>query len=289
MKIQMKKIFLAAFCVALVFSLVACKEKVLSYEVFTVGSSLSASGTEYKVEKDIHEVAKKTDSSRPQTASLTINGKTITGTYSHSEKRFPDNFYQHIYYGKSTTNKMCFDDSGKLVKLIWPEMAKEYDTETTKELTEEECLAIAKDFILNMFSDKVNLDEYTVNSVEGTSQEYKFEFKKYITGFATADKTRITVLKDGTVYLYNSTMFDKISANDMPTLDQDKLVQVAEKKLDSIYQDTKGKHDTVIYGKPEFYLTLLEDGNPVLYCTVSVRFEDGKGGSFSEMVSMIIT
>ena len=84
-------------------------------------------------------------------------------------------------------------------------------------------------------------------------------------------------------------MFGKFSVNDMPKIDQDKLTQTIEKKLDTIYQDAKGKYAAVNYGEPKVYITLLEDETPAVYCTVSVRFEDGKGGSFSEMVSLIIT
>ena len=261
----------------------------LNYEALVVGSSLSASGVEYTVEKDIYNLDKKTDSSLPQTATLTLNGKTITGTYSHSEKQFPNTFYRHVYYGETKGRKFFLDDSGQLLRFIWGDITVGLETENYEALTEEACMAIAKDFILNNVSDKINLDEYTVDIQDEGTHTYRFVFKKYINGFATMDEATVAVVKTGEVFSFSSTMFGRISAADMPKLDQDKITQTIEKKLDTIYQDVRGKYAAVKYEEPELSLILLDDGTPAIYCAVSVRFEDGKGGSIGELVSMIIT
>ena len=262
----------------------------LSYEAFLVGgSSFSASGASYQVEKNIRKLQEKTDSSRPQTVTLTINGKTITGTYSHSEKQFPNTFYRHIYYGRNKGHKFLLDDSGQLLRFTWHDMTSEFKVENKKELTEEACMAIAKEFILNNVSDKINLDAYTIRKSDGLTQGYAFEFKKYINGFATMDEARVGVLKSGEVYSYSSTMFGKISADDMPKLDQGKLTKTIENKLDTIYQDTRDNYAAIKYKEPELSLMLLDDGTPAIYCAVGVHFEDGRGGHISDMVSMIIT
>ena len=258
----------------------------LNYEAFVVGSSLSASGVSYQTEMDIHKL-EKTDSSIPQTVTLTIDGKTVTGTYSHSEKVFPNNFYRHIYYGETKIHKFYLDDSGRLLSFRWGPRS-EFETENKKELTEEACLAIAKEFILNNVSDKINLDEYTYK-VRKSDGLYTFVFEKYINSFATMDSAEVDVLKSGEVFSFFSTMFGKISAADMPKLDQDKITQTIEKKLDTIYQDVRGKYAAVKYEEPELSLILLDNGTPAIYCAVGVRFEDGKGGSIGELVSMIIT
>ena len=261
----------------------------LNYEAFVVGSSLSASGISYQEEKNVYKLEEKTDSSLPQTATLTINGFTLEGTYTHSEKIFPHIFYKHIYHSADGLYEFSLDDSGQLLTLFIFTNSGKIDANITKELTEEACLEIAKDFILNTVSAKVDLDEYTISKVKESNDRYTFEFKKYINGFATMDETRVGVLKNGSVYSYNATMFGRISADDMPKLNQEKITQTIEKKLDTIYQDVRGKYAAVKYEDPELCFALLDDGTPAVYCEVSVRFEDGKGGSFGEMVSMIIT
>lgn len=261
----------------------------LSYEAFVVGgSSFSASGASYQVEKNIRKLQEKTDSSRPQTVTLTINGQTITGTYSHSEKKFPDNFYRHIYYGENKGHDFYLDDSGQLLWL-WDNMVLESKAENKEELTEEACMAIAKEFILNNVSDKIDLDAYTIRKSDGLTQGYTFVFKKYINGFATMDEAWIGVLKSGEVYSYSSTMFGKISADDMPKLDQGKLTKTIENKLDTIYQDTRDNYAAIKYKDPELSLMLLDDGTPAIYCAVGVHFEDDRGGYISDLVSMVIT
>lgn len=260
-----------------------------NYEAFVVESSLSASGVSYQVEKDIHTAKEKTDSSVPQTVTLTISGYSLEGTYSHSQMNFPNNYYKHIYYGRDSNHELRLDDSGQISFFIWPDLRTELRKKGEKELTEEECLKIAKDFILNTVSAKVNLDEYVVKQTEEQADNYRFVFTKYINGFATKDEARVRVSKNGYVYSYSSAMFGRISAADMPKLDQDKLTKTIEKKLDTIYQDVRGKYAAVKYEEPELSFTLLDDGTPAIYCAVTVRFEDGKGGSFGEMVSMIIT
>lgn len=261
----------------------------LNYEAFVVGSSLSASGVSYQVEKDIYTAKEKTDPTAPPTVTLTISGYTLEGTYSHSQMNFPNNYYKHIYYGRNSTHEFRLDDSGQISFFLWPDLRTEIGKKGEKEHTEEECLKIAKDFILNTVSAKVNLDEYVVKQTEEQADNYRFVFTKHINGFATKDEARVRVSKNGYVYSYSSAMFGRISAADMPKLDQEKITQTIEKKLDTIYQDAKDNFAAVKYEEPELSFTLLDDGTPAVYCEVSVRFEDGKGGSFGELVSMIIT
>ena len=262
----------------------------LSYEVFVVGSSLSASGVSYQTEMSINSYEEKTDPSVPQTVTLTIDGKTVTGTYSHSEKQFPMNYYEHIYYGSGKGHKFYLDDSGQLLEYLWGDITVGMETENKEELTEEACLAIAKEFILNNVSDKINLDAYTVRKADdGRTNMYTFKFRKYINGFSTMDNASVTILNTGEVFSFYSCMFGKISADDMPELDREEITQAIGKKLDTIYQDVKGKYAAVKYEEPILSLTLLDDGTPALNGSVGIRFEDGKGGSTSDAVKLVIT
>lgn len=261
-----------------------------NYEVFVVGSSLSASGVSYQIERKINNLEVKTDPSVPQTVTLTIDGKTVTGTYSHSEKQFPMNYYKHIYYGSGKGHKFYLDDSGQLLCYIWGDITVGMEAENKEELTEEACLAIAKGFILNNVSDKINLDAYTVRKVDdGRTKTYTFKFRKYINGFSTMDNASVTVVKTGEVFSFFSCMFGRISASDMPELNQEEITQAIEKKLDSIYQEARGKCDAVKYGKPALSLTLLDDGTPALNGSVGIRFEYGNGGSTGDAIKLIIT
>ena len=284
-----KNTFPLILSLALVFTLSACSDDTFSYTAFLVDHSDSAAGVDYQVEMDVAEAEKKNDSSAPKTVTLNISGCALEGTYSHSEMGPFSNYYEHIYYGRSKTHELRLDDSGQINFFIWPDLKNELKTKSEKVLTEEECLAIAKDFILNTVSAKVNLDEYTIEKIEKQKDTYHFVFTKYINGFATADEARVRVLKNGYVYSYSSTMFGRISADDVPKLDQEKVVRTIEKKLDSIYQDVKSKYDSVNYEEPEFYVAILKDGKPAIYCVVTVRFKQSSGLSHGEAVSMIIT
>jgi hypothetical protein len=203
--------------------------------------------------------------------------------------RFPDNFYRHIYYGETKISSFHLDDSGRLLYFVWKDVIFD-GREGSAIHTEEECLAIAKDFLLNNISSQIDFADYTIETItHGNSDGYDFVLRKYLNDCATTEQMTVCVRKNGSFFSYSSFMFGKFSADDMPKIDQDKLVQVVEKKLDTIYQDAKGKYAAVNYGEPKIYITLLEDETPAVYCTVSVCFEDGQGGSFSELTSLLIT
>lgn len=301
MKNITKLVICTAFLAILTFSLAACESKkttetepttnneaVFNYEAFVIGHSDSASGTTYQIEKNIKETKEKIDTTAPKTATLTIDGYTIEGTYSHSEMRFPDNFYRHVYYGEKKTHTFHLDDSGQLLLLTWPDMQATF-SESEKVCTEEECLDIAKNFVLNNISSKINFADYTVMTNEVPYVDvYVFAFRKNISDCDTTDQVIVEIHKSGSLYGYSSFMFDRIPS-DTAKFDSGKATQTVKEKLNSIYQDVKGKHDAVNYEEPEFYITILEDGKPAIYCVVTVRFENGKGGSISDLVSMIIT
>ena len=282
-----KNTILTTLSLVLVLALSACSSNTLSYDTFVIDLSDSAAGAGYQVEKELCKTEKQVDLTVPQTATLTINDKTIIGTYSHSEKTFPDTFYTHLYQEEDTSCEFALDDSGKITWLSMP--TKDLKTENAKELTKEACLTIAKDFILNTISANVNLDEYTVNEVAGSSDSYSFEFRKYINDYATVDKASVHVLKNGTIWLYKSTMFGRISADSTPKLNQSKIIRAVEKKLDTIYRDAKESGASAAYEKAEYYFTLLEDGKPAVYCDATIRLRYVGGMSCGEMVRLIIT
>ena len=103
------------------------------------------------------------------------------------------------------------------------------------------------------------------------------------------DNASVTILNTGEVFSFYSCMFGKISADDMPELDREKITQAVEKKLDAIYQDVRGNYAAVKYEKPIFSLTLLDDGTPVLYGGVGIQFEDRKGGHTSDALKFVVT
>ena len=260
-----------------------------NYEAFVIGHSDSASGTTYQIENNIKETKEKTDTTVPQTVTLTINGYTVKGTYSHSEMRFPDNFYRHIYYGETRTSSFHLDDSGQLLYIVWKDITID-GREDTAVYTEEECLAIAKDFLLNNVSSRIDFADYTIKTIAYDNPDiYEFVLRKYISDCATTEEATISIRKNGAFFAYSSFMLGKFSADDMPKLDREKIIQTAEKKLDAVYANTKRNFASVVYEEPECYFTLLEDGKAAAFCTIAVRFEDGNGGSFGEIVSLLIT
>ena len=257
-----------------------------AYEVSVVDASDSAAGIAYQIESDVKRTKEKVDDSVPKTASLTINGQKIEGTYSHSEMVFPNNFYRHIYLAKDGKVEFFLDNSGRLLCFSGAEFFIENVGEN--ERTEEECLTIAKEFIQDYFAKDLDLSKYTMEKTRVSATDYRFLFIRDVDGWKTSEQILIVINKDGSVQTFSTYMLDQISV-DYVAFDKEKTLAVMNEKLDEIYAEAKTQWFAINYEDPNFVFTLLEGGKPAVYCTVTIRFETESGGSFGEMVSMIIT
>ena len=98
MKCITKTIILVILLGLFASCLVACKEEGVEqaaikqdFEAYLASYSDSA-GSTHEIEINIWKRDKYVDSTAKQTISKTINGKVFQGTYSHSERIFPNNY-----------------------------------------------------------------------------------------------------------------------------------------------------------------------------------------------------
>lgn len=270
--------------------LAACKEESITqstvkqdFEAYIASCSDSNS-----VELAIWKQDKYVDNTAKQTITKTINGEPVQGVYSHTKIDLPNNYGRHTYICENG-KEMIIDDSGILQFYFWGKAAISAAKKET--YTEEECLAIAKNFIRTDVLGDINFDQYTVKTdVDDDSGLYEFSFRKYIKGYKTTEQAHIYVHKSGALYAFGSYMFGKISEEDFVEFDSEKVAQVIDKKINAIYQNVKGNNSVMTY-EPEIYFTLLDNGEPALFCVVIVKFATPAGGGFGEMserLSLII-
>ena len=262
-----------------------------NYEAFIVSCSDSIEGADHEIEMPIWQQGHYTDDTAKKVITKTINNETVQGEYLYTQKMLPNSFDRHFYRATSGSAIFFFlDDAGTLQYCTWDR--RNTDPERTATCTEEECLAIAKDFIRTDVLKDINFDQYTVEtSVDDDSGLYRFSFYKYIKGHKTTEEAHISVTKNGELYSFGSFMFGKISEEDFVEFDSEKVAQVIDKKLDAVYKNVRNGSGTVTYDKKKMFYTLLEDGEPALYCVVTVKFTLPAGnGSMvrEELLGLII-
>lgn len=253
-----------------------------NYEAFIV------SGCDHESELASWQQEKYEDDTAKQAITITINNESVQGEYLYSERMLPNNFARHFYRATSGSAIFFFlDEAGTLQYCTWDR--RNTDPERTATCTEEECLAIAKDFIRTDVLKDINFDQYTVEtSVDDDSGLYRFSFYKYIKGHKTTEEAYVTVTKSGELYSFGSFMFGKVSEESFVEFDSEKVAQVISNKINTVHKDVHNRNGTVTYKEPDIYYTLSQDGEPALYCVVIVEFSTPTENMLHERLSLII-
>ena len=208
-----------------------------------------------------------------QTATITIDGKKIQGTYKKTSKDY--DYYQaeeaHYYECEGKGEEFSIDSKGNLVSYSAPmkvhtpanstssnstdKLTFLVDTEplfTDDEiLTEAKCLEIAKNFIYKNVNASIDFDNYELIS-DSTRDTYHFRFTGHVRGYATTERINISIYKNGDFARFSSRNLGAFTS--VPWFNEAKATSAAIQKLDSFY---KGKHAT--YKDFFFEYTILED------------------------------
>ena len=250
---------------------------------YTLGATYSVIPGEY----DPGRIGDWQDPDAKQTATITIDGKKIQGTYKKTSKDY--DYYQaeeaHYYECEGKAEEFSIDSKGNLVSYSAP--MKVYtpanstssnstdkptilvDTEplfTDDEiLTEAECLEIAKNFIYKNVNASIDFDNYELIS-DSTRDTYHFRFTGHVRGYATTERINISIYKNGDFARFSSRNLGAFAS--APRINEANATAAATRKLDSFY---KGKHAT--YKDFLFEYTILEDGSFALICTPSVKID----------------
>jgi hypothetical protein len=233
----------------------------------------------WSVENQIYENASKEKEIR-------LNEETISGVYQYSDHQIPNNYPSHIYKD-SQGKRFATDPNGTPVFYFWGN--PQNNVVSSRICSEQQCLAIAQDFLSNF----VNVDEYEVTT-ETDSQEgiYEITFTKWLNGYPTTDHATVTVKSDGSLYSYSSFMLGRLPTTSTVKFDLELAKQSVYQKIDKIYDSVRGEYTSITCDEPIFEYTILENGATALFCVVDVQCKLPNGGDtpmyLSERVLLII-
>ena len=205
------------------------------------------------------------ESGAEETLAVSIDGDIRQGTFCYGVKVEPNNYVEY-YYRDSDGGSFAVDSDGNLVQCDW-------NTTNTQggELTSEECLEIAKDFLSRM----VDVGLYQIESeLDENRGEYAFVFTKYLGEYKTADCAKVYVTENGELSCFRATMLGRIPVDTAVPIDCEVAVSAAYEKLDALYCAVKDEYDGVEYELSPFVVTILDEGKTALLCYADVDCVD---------------
>ena len=217
-------------------------------------------------------------------ATIEINGDILCGQFNNFVNISPDNYTKYQYRCDDGT-RFATDAKGNLVSYYCEVLERKND----QNLTQSECLKIAKDFL----GDFVNPDMYqVVTTYDKHLGEYTFHFTKNIGGHTTADSAYITVLKSGEVISFNSFMMGKIPTDTHIEFDQDEVIASVRHRLTALYPNQSDNYDKVEFRIEPQVVTLLDNGEVAMLVEANVDkityISDGSSYSIPERLCFVI-
>lgn len=258
----MKKMIICLVIAQMLMSLCACSEA-NTYTVLEVGGYDNFSGANHMEDITLDNENYSKVLVIPQ-KTVKINGNDWKVEYCGSQKGY---LYKNDLDNYTRDEDGVFvdiginKDTGTVDSYMWVDQ-KYVESQTGAELTEEECLDIAKTYL----GDYVKTDEYEVVNVRYLEiPEYKaiydFEVVRVIDGIKTSDTAYIGVSVFGDVISHLFVSLGELADAEAPTEDEMEIIQNnVNAKLDAIYENVSSKYDISFE---------IED-------TVLVRLSDGK-------------
>ena len=215
-----------------------------------------------------------------QKVEVMVGGKRCSGTYQSTQYN-GYNYFPTYQYLDFDGNDFQIDDRGLLVSYFWGS-----SSEKTEELSQEECLQVAKDF----FDDIVDINQYTITiDQEDHPKRYVVTFTKYVDGLATTDSATVDVQCNGQLYSYFSFMLGRIPSDlSVKGINTEDIEAQVYRKMDQIYEEAKKGYSRVEYGKPEMRLTVLKDGNIGMVCWLDVDCINTSGWIIGERIVVVV-
>ena len=210
------------------------------------------------------------DESRSSDITIKLGNTSISGKYLHSELMFGTNEVCHTYVD-SNNNFFDVDDNNTIINYFWGNGG---DTTTVK--TKEECRQIAVGFIFDV--SKIELTDY-IEEIDYNSARklYTFTFVKYVRDIESTDTVSVVVEENGHIYSYNSTLFGAIKENDVPVFDLADIEISVKEKLDELTKEAREKYDSIKYGNIKYQISLIDDAEYAVICTVEVNCANNIG------------
>ena len=240
-----------------------CAQK--EYTALLCGFCDCVSDIDLVCEYDVWNQGTFQDDSAPKEVTVTIQGKTVTGYYDYSSCVLQSNYISHRYIGYEPFVMFDVDSDNNVVffSMIGS------DDGAGEPLTEPQCQAVAKAFLLEHYTD--DLSAYRITDTLTVGDRYAFTFTKYIDGYATADSAYVSVNTNGCVECVSSHMLGRINSKTKINFDMDAVEQAIFSKLDTMYADVKDRYAEITYTVTDTSVTVLRDGTQAVYCTVDIE------------------
>ncbi len=256
-------------CMAIILSILAlcgCA-KTSEYSVLVYDFSDSPGGPETHQEYGVWFQDRKKDFSRPEKLSIQINGEEVVGEYEDSGI-VPYNYYPTHRYNIDKDDRFEVDSEQRLISYYW---GKADEDESGVMISEEESIAIAKEFLSKI----IDIKDYVVEASYSESWGfYDVTFTKYVGSYRTADKASFWVTKNGKLHNFRSTMLGRIPTDAKPDFDMAAVTEQVTARLDEMYAKAKTIYDKVEYSDYQYILTMVNETDFALVCTVQIECID---------------
>ena len=265
-----KYIFLFVILLIITLTICSCGDELdnplenSNYSVKIASFSDSISESNLEVEFDKWNKDSFLSYTAEKSVNLSLYDATIEASYKDSKIEEYDFYVTHRYLNQDGT-RVSVTEEGKLSGCFFGKGSD--DSQGNKIYTEQECINIACEFI-----DKITSScDYTIKSeYDSYLGAYEIVFEKYDNEVRFADSACVVVLETGQIYSYNSTMIGQMSTNITVDFDMTQVEDDIKNRLDFEYENAKEYYDDITYNTIGYVLTLDEDGNQLLICTVDV-------------------
>lgn len=212
-----------------------------------------------------------------------FNGESFNGVYTQSYTNIYEYYPTRRY--RSENARMEINSFGEITGYSLT-VNNEMQHNSTN-LTEQDCIDIAK----KLLEDRIDTEDYVIDvEFYELADWYVVDFRKYVNGFRTTDWAGVALWPDGEFAWFQSTMLGKISGENVPDFDVEKIYASIEDKLDVIYADSKEYYDEITYKNEEgdLVLTMLSETEYALVFGVSIDCRKGNVHS-GDRISFVVT
>jgi hypothetical protein len=193
-----------------------------------------------------------------------INGLEWKGEYESSKSATDYSVESDVYKSISNGRDVTFrinEKTGKCEYFIF----NDYDKESDKKLSRDELFNIAYKYLISGgFTD--DPENYQLAS-EGSNGKagYWFKFARFQSGICTSEYVRIGLQNNGEFFWFKGNNIGEMKNIDVSEVDMDKMFDVVDKKLQTIYEDAY-----IGFDKNGPILTKLADGTYIFHFEVEV-------------------
>lgn len=204
------------------------------------------------------------DSKAEKKVAFSVGNIEVTGNYIDTEKRFSE-FYETNRYKDENNCYFSLTDEGKLCTYFF---GNDSSKENERTHTESECIDIARTFVSNI----TDVSDYSVTATFDENRKmYTISFVKYANEFRCSDRADIMVEETGHIYSFSSTMLGRIPSNATTNFNREVIQEQIISKLDAEYDKAKQAYDDVSYENFDYELTVDENGEYALICSIDVK------------------